>query len=130
MIYVLRHGQTDLNKERRMQGRHGLPLNEFGRQQAERLRDKLKTIKFDLVFTSPQVRAIQTAEIVTGMKAIVDPRLDVFDIGEADGLKISEVKMNGVLPDTCVYKGVEDARFFLERVFHFMSELDAIKREK
>ena len=37
MIYVIRHGQTDLNKERRMQGRWGLPLNEIGIEQAERL---------------------------------------------------------------------------------------------
>jgi bisphosphoglycerate-dependent phosphoglycerate mutase len=33
MIYVIRHGQTDLNKERKMQGRKGLPLNEYGIEQ-------------------------------------------------------------------------------------------------
>ncbi len=36
MIYVLRHGQTDLNKEGRLQGRRGLPLNHYGIQQMER----------------------------------------------------------------------------------------------
>ena len=66
MIYVIRHGQTDLNKERRMQGRSGLPLNEIGIEQAERLRDELGGIKFDIVYSSPQERAIQTAEIATG----------------------------------------------------------------
>ncbi len=30
MIYVVRHGQTDLNRERKMQGRMGLPLNKYG----------------------------------------------------------------------------------------------------
>lgn len=54
MIYVVRHGQTDLNKERRLQGRLGLPLNEVGINQAELLRDKLKNTKFDYVFSSPQ----------------------------------------------------------------------------
>nr|WP_249336682.1 histidine phosphatase family protein [Sporosarcina sp. Marseille-Q4063] len=65
MIYVIRHGQTDLNKERRMQGRLGLPLNEYGIEQAKNLRERIKDIKFDYVFSSPQERAIQTAEIAT-----------------------------------------------------------------
>ncbi|RBP88974.1 histidine phosphatase superfamily protein (branch 1) [Cytobacillus firmus] len=57
MIYVFRHGQTDLNKERKMQGRKEIPLNEYGLEQAQRLRD----INFNFVFSSPQERAIQTA---------------------------------------------------------------------
>ena len=85
MIYVIRHGQTDLNKERKMQGRMGLPLNEYGIEQAQRLRDELKDINFDFVFSSPQERAVQTAEIVTGgHKATIDERLDVYDLGGAD----------------------------------------------
>ena len=81
MIYVIRHGQTDLNKVGRMQGRLDLPLNEYGIKQAENLRDKIKDIKFDYVFSSPQERAIQTAEIATGLKVTIDARLDVFDLG-------------------------------------------------
>lgn len=34
-IYTIRHGQTDINKENKIQGRHGLPLNETGIKQAE-----------------------------------------------------------------------------------------------
>nr|WP_010173522.1 histidine phosphatase family protein [Bacillus coahuilensis] len=41
MIYVIRHGQTDLNKERKLQGRMGLPLNEYGIHQANVLKVKL-----------------------------------------------------------------------------------------
>lgn len=124
MIYVIRHGQTDLNKERRMQGRLGLPLNEHGIRQAEILRENIKDIKFEYVFSSPQERAIQTAEIATGLKVTIDARLDVFDLGEADRLRTSEVKMAGVVPDSSVYKGVEDTNDFVERVFNFMSELE------
>lgn len=124
MIYVIRHGQTDLNKERRMQGRMGLPLNEHGIIQAENLREKIKDIKFDCVFSSPQERAIQTAEIATGLKVTIDERLDVFDLGEADRLKTSEVKMAGIVPDSSVYKGVEETNDFVDRVFNFMSELE------
>ncbi|WP_409346218.1 histidine phosphatase family protein [Paenibacillus sp. MBLB4367] len=125
MIYVIRHGQTDWNKEGRLQGSRGLPLNEQGIKQAESLRDQLTPIKFDYVFSSPQERAIQTAEIATGMKAIVDARLDVFDLGEADGLSKGEVKMAGAVPDPLVYKGVEDIRSYVKRVFAFMQELEA-----
>ncbi|UOE95209.1 histidine phosphatase family protein [Alkalihalobacillus sp. LMS39] len=125
MIYVIRHGQTDLNKERRMQGRRGLPLNEYGIEQANALREKLQDIDFDFVFTSPQKRAVQTAEIVTGKRAILDERLNVFDLGEADRLHINEVKMSGVLPDSSVYQGVEEPNSFVGRVFSFMKELES-----
>lgn len=124
MIYVIRHGETDLNKERKMQGRMGLPLNENGIQQAKALRESLQNIKFDFVFSSPQERAVQTAEIVTGINAVKDDRLDVFDLGEADRLHVNEVKMAGHLPDSSVYKGIEDPDDFVKRVFNFMNELE------
>ncbi|RKN80630.1 histidine phosphatase family protein [Paenibacillus ginsengarvi] len=123
-IYVIRHGQTDWNKEGRMQGRAGLPLNEQGLKQAERLREMLGSNTFDQVFSSPQQRAVQTAEIATGRQAAIDARLDVFDLGEADGLPKAEVKMNGVVPDSDVYAGVEEVGSFTKRVFGFMRELE------
>lgn len=124
MIYVIRHGQTDLNKEGRLQGRLGLPLNKIGVSQAEGLRDKLNNVKFDYVFSSPQERAVQTAEIATGMRVITDSRLDVFDLGEADRLRKSEVKMSGGIPDSSIYKGVEEIQSYVKRVFSFMHELE------
>ncbi|XEC94329.1 histidine phosphatase family protein [Paenibacillus tarimensis] len=126
MIYVVRHGQTDWNKEGRLQGRHGRPLNQHGLEQAESLRKKLGNIKFDYVFSSPQERAVQTAEIATGMKATIDSRLDVFDLGEADGLIREQVKMAGAVPDSSVYNGVEEIDGFIKRVFSFMQELEHV----
>jgi probable phosphoglycerate mutase len=130
MIYVIRHGQTDLNKEGRLQGRMGLPLNEYGREQAYWLKTKLEDVKFNFIFSSPQERAIQTAEIVTGISPMVEPRLDVFDLGEADRLKKGEVKMDGVIPDSTVYKGVEEIQNYVYRVFNFMQELEFLNRNK
>ncbi|MCM3619761.1 histidine phosphatase family protein [Sutcliffiella horikoshii] len=124
MIYVIRHGHTDLNKERKMQGRMGLPLNEFGIEQAKALKVKLQNIDFDFVFSSPQERAVHTAEIVTRKSAVLDDRLDVFDLGEADRLHIKEVKMAGQLPDSSLYKGIEEPSLFVKRVFSFMKELE------
>ncbi|MGM0863161.1 MAG: histidine phosphatase family protein [Bacillota bacterium] len=123
MICVIRHGQTDLNKVGRLQGRNGLPLNKEGFRQAEYLKYKLSQIPFDYVFSSPQERAIQTAEIATGKKALIDPRLNVYDLGEADGLLKSEVKMAGFLPDARIYKGLEETDCFMKRIFSFMAEL-------
>ena len=114
MLYVIRHGQTDLNKEKRLQGKKGLPLNEYGINQAEAVRDELKKIKFDFVFSSPQERAIQTAEIISGMEAVIDERIDVFDLGAADQLRREEVKMAGIIPDPNIYHGVEDINYFIK----------------
>lgn len=124
MIYVVRHGQTNLNKEGKLQGRNGLLLNDYGIKQAEQLREELKDIQFDKVFSSPQERAIQTAEIVSGSTVITDTRLDVFDLGEADLLRREEVKMSGYVPDPNIYKGVENLQGFIKRIFNFMGELE------
>lgn len=124
MIYVIRHGQTNLNLERKMQGRKGLPLNKKGISQARALKNELRDVKFDFVYSSPQERAIQTAEIVTGQKAVIDERLNVIDVGEADRLPVKDLFMKGPLPDPDVYKGIEDPELFGKRVFSFMQELE------
>ncbi|WP_173108114.1 histidine phosphatase family protein [Bacillus sp. KH172YL63] len=123
MIYVIRHGQTDLNQEGRLQGRRGRPLNEAGMIQAQNAKEALCDIHFDYVFSSPQERAVQTAEIISGKEVKVDERLDVFDLGEADGLLKTEVKMSGYLPDQSVYEGIENKEDFMGRIFSFMDEL-------
>lgn len=55
---------------------------------------------------------------------MIENRLDVFDLGEADGLKKDEVKMDGAIPDSTVYKGIEDIQSFIKRIFSFMRELE------
>ena len=66
-LWITRHGQTDYNKMRIMQGAINIPLNETGRAQAEEVRDKLKGISFDAVIASPMDRAVETASIITGL---------------------------------------------------------------
>ena len=89
-LYIVRHGQTRLNAEHRVQGRKGAPLNEVGIEQAKELNRKFREegIKFDYVYSSPQERAIKTAKIASGIEntedIIVDDRLDVYDLGTAD----------------------------------------------
>ena len=86
MIYIIRHGKTELNKANVLQGRSDYPLNEEGIKQAEAAAEKLKEIRFDHVFSSPLTRAVQTAEIVCAdTKAIIDERLIEMDYGPYEG---------------------------------------------
>ena len=65
MIYLLRHGQTELNKQNLMQGQCDHPLNEQGRLQARNAGKVIRDsgLKFDRVFSSPLRRAVETGEI-------------------------------------------------------------------
>lgn len=61
-ILLTRHGQTDWNLLKKVQGKADIELNEKGIQQAETTRDFLKEERIDLILCSPLKRAIQTAE--------------------------------------------------------------------
>lgn len=63
-IYIIRHGETSANKEGRLQGWSDDPLNEFGIELAEQTGKGMKGILFDAAFSSPLIRARETAEIV------------------------------------------------------------------
>jgi alpha-ribazole phosphatase/probable phosphoglycerate mutase len=67
-IYVTRHGQTDYNKKRMMQGLSDIPLNEVGILQAKERRKSLGDIKFDAVYSSPLIRAVKTAQIIGNVR--------------------------------------------------------------
>ncbi|KOY17904.1 histidine phosphatase family protein [Paenibacillus xylanivorans] len=63
-IYFVRHGQTHWNLEQKMQGHMDSPLTPEGRRQASRLHDRLQTITFDAIYSSPSPRALTTAQII------------------------------------------------------------------
>ena len=65
MIYFVRHGQTEWNKIGKMQGHKDIELNDEGREQAQVVKEKLQGIKFDKVFSSPLIRATETAKIIS-----------------------------------------------------------------
>lgn len=128
-LYVVRHGQTRLNAEHRAQGRKGAPLNELGIEQAKELNRKFREegIKFDYVYSSPQERAIQTAKIASGIEniedIIVDNRLDVYDLGTADGMFMKDIKITGTVPDMSIYDGVEKLEDYKKRIKSFLDEI-------
>ena len=92
MIYIVRHGQTEKNKANVLQGRSDVPLNEAGRQQAEEVREQFiqAGIYFDFVYTSPLIRAVQTAEIIADeTPQIMDERLIEMDYGPYEGMDLA-----------------------------------------
>ena len=88
-IILVRHGETDANKEGRFQGASDAPLNQLGLSQAQALGHRLSSEQLDAVYSSPQTRAIQTATpIAQACSLAIDTVQDLreLDIGELDGL--------------------------------------------
>ena len=84
-IWVVRHGQTDLNRRKLMQGRSDMPLNETGISQAQEAAKLVKDVAFDAVFSSPLKRAVKTASIISRFpeeQIKKDPRLIETDFGK------------------------------------------------
>ena len=96
-FYIVRHGQTDFNTLGYYQGCLLNPsLNEYGIEQAKRLRQKLSDngISADKVFSSPLRRAYETARRLTPFftSMIIDDTLIEGDFGIADGVREEEIK--------------------------------------
>lgn len=92
MIYIVRHGQTELNNRKALQGRSDCPLNKKGILQAQEAKEKLADVAFDAVYTSPLIRAVQTARIlVPGLEPVADERLIEMDYGPYEGLSLENL---------------------------------------
>lgn len=92
MIYIVRHGQTELNSRQVLQGRSDYPLNETGIRQAEEAAERLGDVAFSRVYTSPLVRAVQTAQILApGVVPAVDERLIEMDYGPYEGADLTHL---------------------------------------
>ena len=73
IIYIIRHGETDLNAKGCIQGQVDYPLNENGRKLAALTGQGMKNIHFDAAISSPSSRAYETAEIVLRENTASDP---------------------------------------------------------
>ena len=94
-IVVVRHGETDWNREHRFQGHADPPLNDMGRSQALALADELRGERFAAAYTSPLRRAHETAAILAaelGLEAVASEPLQEVDVGSWSGLTRDEVE--------------------------------------
>ncbi|MBQ7173522.1 MAG: histidine phosphatase family protein [Clostridia bacterium] len=146
-IYVIRHGETDGNKEGIMQGWLDLPLNDFGRKLAIDTGRAMKGIHFDAAITSPLLRAKETAELLlkesgnTETPLLFDDRLKEVFAGEWEGkcfrpghpdeAALSEEARNALFGNPLTapqYPGGESIRDVIARTQEFLWEL--VKEEK
>ena len=94
-IYLVRHGETDLNKDKRFRGHSDVPLNEDGVLQAAGAARMLKLAEITNIYTSPIIRSVQTATaiaVVTGARMETDDDFVDIDYGEWQGMTVAEAK--------------------------------------
>lgn len=94
-IYLVRHGETNWNKSGRIQGNSNIPLDEKGRELAAITAEGLKDVPFERVYSSPLIRAYETAEILVhgrGLEIVTDARIREFSFGIAEGMNLSLLK--------------------------------------
>ena len=93
-ILLARHGETDWNAERRVQGKTDRPLNDTGRAQARALERELAGVRLVAVYSSDLSRALETARIVAGAHGLPVtpvPELRERDFGTWEGLTDAEI---------------------------------------
>jgi len=133
-LCLLRHGETDWNRDRRIMGREEVPLNAEGLAQARRFRSQLEECPFDQVFSSPILRARQTADVVVEgfpLEVQLDGRLDEVGYGDWVVKTIKEVREQaGYIPyyrriETPVAPGGESLLQVRDRALEFLRDCAA-----
>jgi broad specificity phosphatase PhoE len=124
-LYLVRHGETDWNAARRIQGRTDIPLNDAGRGQARQAAELLARRSWHGVYTSPLERAHETASIIAerlGLGAVVDvDALVERDYGEAEGMGFDEIE--ALYPEGVRAPGQETREAVAARVVPALLEL-------
>ena len=136
-IYLVRHGETEWNRDSRLQGQQNSSLTERGREQARKLGNLLSRLLDHTqvpVKVSPLGRALETAAIIRqhipGPEPIIDPRLQEMTLGAWEGLTRTEVneRCNGVVGNDSTAEwwfrapGGESYDHFQERVRSWLAE--------
>ena len=110
-LHFIRHGETDWNVGRRVQGTTDVPLSAHGREQAEELAARLADWPIGAIYSSDLRRALETARPLAarlGLDVIVDPILRERNFGAFEGLYDSEVE--ALLEDPHVFWRDADTR--------------------
>ena len=128
MIYFIRHGETDYNKDKRFQGHLNIPLNQKGIVQAKIALDCSKSLKIDKIYCSPLKRAVETAKIVNSFhnaQIIKDDRIKEINMGSLQGkCKDKLKKFEQILAYTNPERfGGESHEEFCARVKSFLDEI-------
>ena len=137
-LYVIRHGETEWNTEKRLQGRLDSNLTAKGEKDAKLLGDRLKEVEFQKIISSPSNRTMKTARLVSGERKVpieTDERLMEIDLGEWQGLKEEEIKkrdperFEAFWHNPALYESIDGESFsdVKERFSEFLLDLDKTK---
>lgn len=127
-VLIIRHGQTDWNKQGLLQGTKDIPLNEVGKAQAESAYDALCKEEIDVAFCSPLIRTRQTAEILLkgrNIPIIYDERIVERRFGVAEGGSVYDIDFESTwIPgQPPMYEGMETFEMLLERITDFFDDI-------
>lgn len=99
-LYILRHGETVWNVEKRFQGQLDSPLTDRGIEKIKRTSKKLENIKFNKIYSSEMGRAIKTAEIIVKNNRVIEDsekkicrisELNEINFGKWQGMNYEEI---------------------------------------
>ncbi len=133
-LILTRHGETDWNLLRKTQGRTDTALTAAGREQARALAKRLSNLAFDCVYTSPLLRAVETARVLAAARSVPvigDPALTELCFGEWEGLTFAEIgeafpeqlEIWSQAPHDCPIPGGEPFAALVERCEAFLELL-------
>lgn len=94
-LYMVRHGETDFNKDKKYLGRTDVPLNLAGIAQAKQFAKKISGLNIEVIYCSPLKRAIETAEYIKSKQdceIIIDDNFIERSVGVYEGLTKEEAK--------------------------------------
>ncbi len=133
-IYLTRHGRTDYNDLRLVQGRVEMPLNETGIRQATEARAKIALINPDICYCSPLGRALSTAKLMCeglDIEIVPDDRLKEISYGDYEGKSIYD---EGFVRDRRQfarrYPNGESHLEAAHRIYSFFDELKATHKDE
>lgn len=135
-VFLVRHGETQWNRELRVMGQLDIPLNEIGRQQARLTADLLAQEKFSMIYASDLSRAVETAQIIAAahrLDVLTVPELREARYGLWEGLTRQEVlerfpheyQMRRTDPANFRPSGGESRRELYQRASQIFSQLVA-----
>lgn len=131
-LAIVRHGQTDWNLHKRIQGGTDIPLNQTGRLEAAKTGERLREHEWDAIVSSPLSRAAETARIIADELGLSEPRtlpgLTERNHGEIEGLTFTERRER--FPDGMPVPGLESREDVLHRVLPALGEIAAEHKGK
>lgn len=140
VIYLIRHGETDYNRDGRIQGYSESSLSELGEEQARRVRERLRGVRIAAAYTSPLKRAVDTCRIAVGdtvpwrtIDGLREINLGAWEGRRAPGLRRDypdQVKLWFQKPSRVKIEGAESIRAFRARVTRAFDEIRGDHRDE